>query len=702
MRSLPAMVDISVEWAPLLPWSWWAVACAVMLALSLPALWRRAPGSLWRLAAFVLLALGLANPQMLEATRTPVPDVAVVVVDDSASQSLADRPQQTAAAEQVLREQLAKDPTLETRVVRLSQVPVSEPTGTRLFAALERAISDIPRQRLAGAILITDGQAHDIPPTPTFPAPVHTLLTGQRGETDRRMVVDSAPSFGLVGATVTVTLRIDDPTLPAGSQLPLTLRSGQSEDIVQQVSVNTPVTVTVPVAQAGLNVIDASVPARPHEPSISNNRAVLSINGVRDRLRVLLISGEPHIGERAWRSLLKADPNVDLVHFTIMRLPQKEDPTPLNELSLIPFPIRELFEERLDDFDLVIFDRYSQLGLIPLHYLGNVANYVRDGGAVMLAVGPEYAGVTSLYDTPLADILPAAPTGTLLTQSFTPQPSAVAARHPITAPLIEQGASHWGPWLRATEATTRSGVVLLTGPDQAPLLVVDHVGKGRIGLLLSDTVWLWGKGWEGGGPQQELIRRLAHWLMAEPELEENALLAHLRPATAGTPPDIEVLRRSLDDPQAPLPALTVTAPDGHSQTLALTPSPTGASARFPAPQTGGWAISDGTQRTMVAVTTSDPLEEQMVVATPDRLRPLADASGGGVFWLSEQPPAITLPAIRRPTASASAMSGSHWLGLRRNGESTLQGLHQTPLLPAPLLALLFLTGMFIAWRREGR
>ena len=128
---------------------------------------------------------------------------------------------------------------------------------------------------------------------------------------------------------------------------------------------------------------------------------MVSIDGVRDKLRVLLVSGEPHAGERTWRNLLKSDASVDLVHFTILRPPEKQDGTPINELSLIAFPTRELFQQKINEFQLIIFDRYARQGVLPIIYFDNIARYVRDGGAVLVAAGPDYASPTSIWRTPL-------------------------------------------------------------------------------------------------------------------------------------------------------------------------------------------------------------------------------------------------------------------------------------------------------------
>ena len=147
------------------------------------------------------------------------------------------------------------------------------------------------------------------------------------------------------------------------------------------------VSVNVPIPHAGPNIVEIEASPLDGELTAVNNRAVVSIDGVRDKLRVLLVSGEPHAGERTWRNLLKSDASVDLVHFTILRPPEKQDGTPINELSLIAFPTRELFQQKINEFQLIIFDRYARQGVLPIIYFDNIARYVRQGGAVLVAAG---------------------------------------------------------------------------------------------------------------------------------------------------------------------------------------------------------------------------------------------------------------------------------------------------------------------------
>ena len=288
----------------------------------------------------------------------------------------------------------------------------------------------------------------------------------------------------------------------------------------------------IDISHGGANVVDIRLPPRPGELTTRNNRVIAAVTGVRDRLRVLLVSGEPHPGGRTWRDLLKSDPTVDLIHFTILRPPATQDGTPVSELSLIAFPTRELFLEKIDSFDLIVFDRYRWRGVLAAAYLANIARYVREGGAVLVASGPAFAGAQSLSRTPLREILPARPTLEVFEEPFLPRVSELGQRHPVTAGL-EQAAGlgpdgpRWGRWLRQIDIVPTSGHVVMTGIEARPLLILDRVGEGRVALIASDHAWLWSRGYEGGGPQADLLRRLAHWLMREPELEEEAVFAHV-------------------------------------------------------------------------------------------------------------------------------------------------------------------------------
>jgi hypothetical protein len=413
---------------------------------------------------------------------------------------------------------------------------------------------------------------------------------------------------------------------------------------------------------------------------------------VRDHLRVLLISGEPHAGERVWRNLLKSDPSVDLVHFTILRPPDKQDATPIEELSLIVFPTRELFLEKLKSFDLVIFDRYGEAGILPMAYFENIANYVENGGALLVSSGPEFASDQSLYHTPLASVLPAQPSGEILAQSFKPIVTPTGLAHPVTRDLPGSNTDtapqpSWGPWDRLIGASNISGQTLMSGPGNRPLLVLDQVKKGRVAELMSDQIWLWARGFQGGGPQAELLRRLAHWLMKEPELEEERLTAEV----AGG--ELRVTRQSMSDKAADV---KVTTPTGKAETVPLAPaSPGKFVGHLKAEELGLYRLNDGTLNAVAAAGPLNPREVADMRATDAVLRPYADATGGGVQWLSDGLPDL------RAVDQGSTTRGSGWFGIERRGAYRVTSVDSDQLLPPWLALILVLAAILFAWRRES-
>lgn len=697
---------VSVAFDPLLPWPVLIALAAVGLVLVLLGLRARARGLLWRSLAVVVVLAALANPALIEEQRKPIADIALVVTDDSDSMAIGDRHTQAQAAREALKKKLSQQEGLEVREAVLPpshiQLGSERPGGTRLIEAMRHALVDVPPERLAGVVLLSDGQVHDVPaglPPELGGAPLHALIAGKKNERDRLIVIEQSPRFGVVGREVTTKFRIED---PAGGTAPVTLSVGGEVVRRLDVPVGKSVELPITVGNPGANIVELEVAPGANELTLDNNRAIFTINGVRDRLRVLLVSGEPYQGERAWRNLLKSDPAVDLVHFTILRTPQKDDFTPVRELSLIVFPMRELFEQKLKEFDLIIFDRYESGNLITRDYFRNISEYVKNGGALLVSVGPVFATARSLYRTPLGPILPAAPLGDVLETGFKPKVTEVGQRHPVSANLPQAGEPGkeplWGRWFRLVTSRTERGNAILSGAEDKPLVVLDRIGEGRVAQLLSDHLWLWNRGIDGGGPQPELVRRVAHWLMKEPELEEEALRAT---SVGGR---IEITRRTL---ATTFPPVTMTSPGtptpnqpaaGATRTLELRQIAPGlGQAIVDVDKPGLYRFDDGTLRTVAAVGNPDPLEFSDVRATDAKLKPLVEASGGTVQWLSDTPD----PDIRsvRPGRAAG---GSDWIGLRRNEGYTVAGINQTPLLPGILVALAFLVALGSAWWREGR
>jgi len=687
-------MNYGIAFTPLVPAVvlWTGLAAIVVMTVVL--LLSRTRGALVRVAALALILLALANPSFTSEEREPLSSVAAVVVDKSPSQNFGERSQETDAARQALVDRLKQIKGLEVRVVEAGQAD-GETDGTRLFGALSSALSDVPTDRVAGAFLITDGRVHDIPADAAalgFAAPVHALITGRTDERDRRVAIVAAPRFGIVGQRQTITYRLEDHGV-TGQQARVTVRRDGEVLNERAIGSGQTVSINIDVKHAGPNIVEIEASPLENELTPVNNRAVVVIDGVRDKLRVLLVSGEPHSGERTWRNLLKSDASVDLVHFTILRPPEKQDGTPINELSLIAFPTRELFQQKINEFQLIIFDRYARQGVLPIAYFDNIARYVRAGGAMLVSAGPDYASVTSIWRTPLDSVLPAEPVG-VTEKPYLAHLSEIGKRHPVTRGL--QGSDseppHWSRFFRTVDTRNVSVPPLMTGADGKPLLLLSRYGEGRVALLLSDHIWLWARGYEGGGPHLDLLRRMSHWLMKEPELDEEALRMQVRGK------ELIVQRQTMADSVAPV---TVTAPSGASRQLTLKAGEPGLwTASIDANELGLWQAADGTLKALVNVGPVNPKEFSEVTSTTETLRPLSQATGGDSRRIAENS-GITLPRIV-PVRSSSVYRGDGWLGVRMRDASVVRGVGVLPMF-AGVMGLLLLLGAFAAtWLREGR
>ncbi|MDP4990392.1 MAG: hypothetical protein NWQ37_04170 [Marivita lacus] len=675
----------SIVFDPLLPW----VIIAVLAVLAASgvglALWRGLQGwALRALAALVVLA-ALAQPSYQVEDRAPLSNIVLIVEDKSASQSLGDRLTDTTGAADALATQLATRDNTEIR--RIDVGDGEGDTGTLLMSAVSDALAEEPRGRIAGIFLLSDGRVHDLERTPDLPAPLHLLLTGKETDWDRRLIVKNAPAFAILDEPVTLTLRVeDDGAAPEATStvIDISVDGGEPQRFDMPIGRDIELPITLP--HGGLNVIQFTVPTADDELTDRNNTALVQINGVRDRLRVLLVSGEPHAGGRTWRNLLKSDSSVDLVHFTILRPPEKQDGVPVTELSLIAFPTRELFLEKIEDFDLIIFDRYKRRGILPAIYLDNVRNYVEEGGAVLVAAGPDFASADSIYRSPLADIIPAEPTARVIERGYRPGITDLGQRHPVTSGLA--GADTWGRWMRQIEVDPVAGDVVMSGIDDKPLLVLDRVGEGRVALLASDHAWLWSRGFEGGGPQLDLLRRLAHWMMKEPELEEEALWAEPTGQT------MRIIRRTLDETVG---TVTITRPDGTEEEITLEEvTPGRFEALYTGPEIGLYRLAEGDQEAVVGLGPSAPREFEQTIASGDLLEPVVEGTRGGVRRLEDGVPSIRAVGEGRPAA------GRGWLGITPREAFETLDVTQTPMLPG-WLVLLLASGLILgAWLREGR
>jgi len=689
---------MTLDFQPFLPWSVIAALAAVIALIAVFSIWRGLRGALVRSLAGIALLAALANPLLMQEDRDRLSTIVPVVIDRSQSQLTPERIKMTDEALAQLKDRLAAFPRIEPRYIDAKDTAESDTPATRLFSALHAAIGDIPPARIGGAIFLTDGQIHDIPSSTQslgFSAPIHGLITGRANEFDRRIEVVRGPRFGIVNEEQQLTLRVVDDGPSPGGIAPVTVKLNGNEIATLQATPGQETPFSFKVPRAGNNVLEFSVAELPGEITLVNNRTVHLIEGIRQNMRVLLVSGEPHAGERAWRNLLKSDASVDLVHFTILRPPEKQDGTPINELSLIAFPTRELFVDKIKDFDLIIFDRYQHRGVLPILYYDYIAQYVQNGGALLIAAGPEHASQDSIALTPLQSVLPAEPTGNMIDKPFYPRLSEEGRKHPVTRGLdgADVEPPHWGRWFRTVDVEPPEGQTVMVGADNHPLLVLNRAGEGRVAMLLSDQGWLWSRGFEGGGPSVALYRRIAHWLMKEPALEEEALTATASGRT------LQITRQTVgDDPGS----ATIKYPSGKSETVKLTQGEPGLyQAEKHTDEIGLFEITNGKLSTLVHVGAVDAPEFKAMISTTETLKSLAAQTKGLVTRVAAAGNAIVVPPIL-PVRGAVRIADDQRMSIHLTDETVLRGINTLPLFAGflGLAALLFL--LAATWWREGR
>lgn len=693
-----------LDFAPLLDWPFIAAFAVAALVLGCLLLFTRTRGALIRVLALSFGLLALLNPEFVQEEREPLTSVAAVVVDRSDSQRLGNRKAQTDEVVEALKARLASIKNLETRIIETDGRDKSR-AGTALFGELERGLSDVPPDRIAGAIVISDGQVHDTPnkrESLGFNAPLHTVLTGEDEEFDLRLVLTEAPRFGIVNEDKIIKFRVEATPNANVSTASVTIQLNGEQSATETVPIGQDIEIAINIERGGQNILEIRVDELEGELTTINNNAIQTIEGIRENLRVLLVSGEPHPGERTWRNLLKSDATVDLVHFTILRPPEKQDGTPINQLSLIAFPTRELFSVKINEFDLIIFDRYQRRGVLPILYFDNIARYVQEGGAILIAAGPDYADSTSIYQTPLAPVLPAEPIGSVFEDPFHPKITKEGFRHPVTRNLegAKSDPPKWSRWFRSVDVENPRGNIVMEGEDERPILILNREEEGRVALMLSDHAWLWARGFEGGGPHVQLLRRLSHWLMKEPDLEEEAL----RGFAKGD--DLVIERQTMAEPSTEEAGsianttVQVTTPTGETIELAMQDVDEGLrQGTLEAPSAGLYEIVDGNLKTLAHIGPPNPKEFLDVVSTSELIAPLVAETNGRVIRAADRIPRVL--ALKGGGDNRS-LGGRDWLGLKMTDASILKGVNRLPLF-AGLLGLALLLGAFATmWYREGR
>ena len=705
----------SLAFEPLVSWPLSLTLIGIALVFVIAALVLRKRGAVLRACALAVMAIALINPVMVEEQREPLKSTVGIVIDKSQSQNFGSRSKDTEEALKMLREELANHPEFEPRLIEAKAISDNNNgSETRLFTPLNEAISDVAPARYAGTILITDGEVHDIEAANANTSgekPVNALITGEPDEYDRQVKFVDPPRFGITNKPFKIRFEIQDKgKVPASARDAMVeLKINGNVVFHQSEATNKEIETEITLPHAGKNIIEVTTSPLSGELTDVNNTAVTVVDGVRENLRVLLVSGEPHNGERTWRDLLKSDPSIDLVHFTILRPPEKADNTPLSQLSLIVFPTTELFVDKINDFDLVIFDRYQHYNVLPLIYYDYVAQYVKNGGALLMATGPEFAGDNSLARTPLLSVLPALPSGEIIEKPFTPSLTQAGLRHPVTRGLSGEvvknnpdktdtsKAQNWGRWLRqiAVQDSSKS-TVLMNGADNRPLILLSHIGEGRVGMLLSDEGWLWARGFEGGGPYAALYRRMAHWLMKEPELEEEALSA------SGNGNRLTIRRQTMADKPD---IATVHFPSGKTKNVTLEKQQEGVfEATLDTDEIGLFKVTNGDKEALTHIGAVNSPEYSELISTEEKLLPVAGTSGGAVTRLHQKAgDKATLPAI-------DVVKGKSLAPAQRQNRILLNAASETRLVStsafslfngvlALVASLLLLASL---WYREGR
>lgn len=659
---------------PFLPLSWIFLLGGISILFAIIGLVTRRQGSLLRLVALISLILTLLNPMIIKEQREPLKSTVGIVMDRSKSQTFGTRTNDSDEARAQLTTALAHYPQFEPRFIDAGKLDDNQyAPSTNLFHALTQAISDIPPSRYAGTIFITDGQVHDIPQISDlhYQAPVNALITGHLDEFDRQIKILSPPRFALINKPQKLSILVEDKGQPQGAlptQANIAVSVNGQEVGHYSVTPGNVFQTEITLPHAEKNIIQVTTDTHEGELSFENNRAIAIIEGIRENLRVLLISGAPYNGERTWRDLLKGDSNIDLVHFTILRPPNKADNTPLSQLSLVVFPTRKLFVEEIDNFDLIILDGYQHSTVLPLIYYDYIAQYVQKGGALLMVTGPEFTQQNSLARTPLISVLPALPNGVILQKPFRPQLTKEGERHPVTKGLATPSypTSQWGRWLRQIAIQdTHKGMALMKGADEQPLLLLSHVGKGRVGMLLSDESWLWARGFEGGGPYAALYRRVAHWLMKEPELEEEKL------STTSDHHHLTIRRQTLKDYSEPA---EIIFPSGKKEKVALKKEQEGVfTATINTDEIGIFTIKNGGLTTLSSVGMLDNLELFDLISTKEKLAPISQHTGGYITRLhNKEKEVIHLPPLKLVRSQKSPKSSlAHSIVLKEATETRL-------------------------------
>lgn len=582
------------EWrlVSLAPWGHAAQVAAVAAAVVIVALaWRALRHERWsrRLTLLALrvgaVASGLVlffQPSLRQENVTRLPNHVAVLVDASESMALKESAEALPRAERARRAIASWKPALDALRARhkidfytfgerlqpqteeaiLRGVP-AEAAATRLREALATLRSRYEGRDLAGAIIVSDGvdngrlgqlgaQAGD-PESREFlrslDAPVHAAWTGARGLHDVAIARVMADDFAFVRTAVQVDAVVRVVGAGAarwtGRVLPVTLRRDgvplrTVEVVVEPGKTDYQISFQFTPERVGKYLYEIATPVLDGESIRENNARAFVLKVIRDKIRVLQVAGRPSWDERFLRSLLKHDPNVDLISFFILRTPTDLELVASDELSLIPFPTEELFQEQLRSFDVVFLQNFNYAPYGIGAYLDEIRSYVEEGGGLAMIGGDLSFSLGGYARTPVAEVLPVelpdetAPERVVDLRPFKLQLTPEGKAHPLTALRVDldKNEARWAelPELAGTNLVARArpnATVLGVHPTRRgadgrplPVLTVGAAGKGRALAFTSDSSWRWGFRADGerGRTYQRFWENAIRWLIRDPSL----------------------------------------------------------------------------------------------------------------------------------------------------------------------------------------
>ncbi len=565
--------------------------------------------------------------------------------------------------------------------------------STDILAALRGAAgeSGAPGRRLAGVLLVTDGADNGALASGlsgqaradllALGVPVNVVSVGVDAPRDLAVERVAVDDFAFVRNTVTVEATLRARGFGREDVKVLLRREGQ---VVAQATVKLEPgkeSYTVPLSFApdttGTFVLTVSTPVLPGEAVAENNSRSFVLRVIRDRVRVLLVAGRPSWDERFLRGLLKQDPNVDLVSFFILRT-AGDTPGPQDQLSLIPFPVAEIFGEQLRTFDAVIFldFAYQPYRMLDIErFLPNLRDYVRGGGAFAMVGGDQSFAQGHYAGTPVGEILAVDPVEGMgeTSEPFRPRLTAEGRRHPVTslAPGEAANEAAWNalpplPGLNFTMPLTAAdgarvlleAPTLLSGGRPAPVVAVREVGKGRSLAVTTDSTWYWGfvaaGDGQGGRAHQRFWNAALRWLVRDPSLTPLQLQPDRPAVEPGEPVGFSLSVRGPDYGPAPGASVSgeLVAEDGKVVGRARGRAGADGTARleFPPPPPGAYRLQASAEvagapveqaAAAVAVRASG-VEDSDAAPRPELLRQVADATGGTFTRL----PLSGLPELR--------------------------------------------------------